>query len=253
LSPLVISLLACALMLLGAVAGARLRRSLPDHHLDERTKEIVRLGAGLIAGIAAVMLGFLINSASITFTAQRGQVERVAADLILLDHMLDGYGPEARPIRVLMRQGVDELVQHVWPADAGTPPLEPRMAPGSIGAQGFVDISSLKAEDPKQRALQTQAIQVAMDIARARLTLFEMAKSPTPWPIVAVLVFWFIGLFASFCLFTPLNATGVGALVVMALSLSAALFLYLEMGQAFSGLMRISSESIATVLPPLSP
>jgi len=67
LSPLVISLLACALMLLGAVGGARLRRSLPDHHLDERTKEIVRLGAGLIAAIAAVMLGFLINSASITF------------------------------------------------------------------------------------------------------------------------------------------------------------------------------------------
>ena len=253
MSPLVISLLACALMLLGAVAGARLRRSLPDHHLDERTKEIVRLGAGLIAAISAVMLGFLINSASITFTAQRVQVERVAADLILLDHMLDGFGPEARPVRVLMRQGVDELVRHVWPADGGTPPPEPRMAPGSIGAQAFVDISSLKAENPKQRALQTQAIQVAMDIARARLTLFEMAQVPTPWPIVAVLVFWFISLFASFCLFTPLNATGVGALVVMALSLSAALFLYLEMGQAFSGLMRISSESIATVLPPLSP
>jgi hypothetical protein len=253
LSPLVIALGACALMLLGAVAGSRLRQALPDHHLDDRTKEIVRLGAGLIAAISALVLGLLINSASSSFSAQRNQVERMAADLIMLDHMLDGYGPEARPIRALMRQGVDQMVEHVWPTQEGRPPSEPLLAPGSLGAQAFVAISALNAQDAKQRALQAQAIQVALDIGRSRLMLFEMAKTPTPWPSVGVLVFRFTGLFASFCLFAPLNATGIGARVVIALSASAALFLYLEMGQPFSGLMRISSQSIAAVLPPLGP
>jgi hypothetical protein len=240
-------------MLLGAAAGARLRQALPDHHLDDRTKEIVRLGAGLIAAISALVLGLLINSAASSFSAQRGHVERMAADLILLDHMLDGYGPEARPIRAKVREGIDQMVQHVWPARQGRPQSEPLLAPGSIGAEAFVAISALDPETAKQRALQAQAILVAMDIGRSRLMLFEMAKAPTPWPIVGVLVFWFTGLFASFCLFAPLNATGIGALVLIALSASAALFLYLEMGQAFSGVMRISSQSIAAVLPPLGP
>jgi hypothetical protein len=253
LSPLVISLLAGALMLLGAVAGTCLRRALPDHHLGDRTKEIVRLGAGLIAAISALVLGFLINSASIAYSAQRSEVERMAADLILLDHMLDGYGPEARPIRALLRQGVDQMVHHVWQAEEEVPLSEPLLAPGSFSAQVFLAISVLPGGGPVQSALRAQAMQVAMDIARARLILYERAKAAIPWPIVAVLVFWFTGLFASFCLFAPLNPTGVGALIVIALSASAALFLYLEMGHAFSGLMRISRESIASVLSPLGP
>jgi hypothetical protein len=153
LSPLLIALGACALMLLGAVAGSRLRQALPDHHLDDRTKEIVRLGAGLIAAISALVLGLLINSASSSFSAQRSQVERMAADLIMLDHMLDGYGPEARPIRALMRQGVDQMVEHVWPTQEGRPQSEPLLAPGSIGAQSFVAISALNPENARQRAL----------------------------------------------------------------------------------------------------
>lgn len=102
------------------------------------------------------------------------------------------------------------------------------------------------------RAVQSQAVQPAIDIARARLMLFERARAPVPFPILGVLVFWLTALFASFCLFTPVNRAASASLVMVTLSASAALFLILEMGQAFAGLMEISRRTLSTVLPLLT-
>jgi hypothetical protein len=41
----------------GILLGALLRRTLPKHHLNEHAKDVVRLGVGLIAAIAALVLG----------------------------------------------------------------------------------------------------------------------------------------------------------------------------------------------------
>ena len=82
-------------MLLGAVFGVLLRRWLPDHHLDDHTRDLVRLGAGLVGTIAALVLGLLINSANSSYEAQRGEVRQIAANLILVDAVLDQYGPDA--------------------------------------------------------------------------------------------------------------------------------------------------------------
>jgi hypothetical protein len=44
----------------GILLGALLRRTLPKHHLSEEAQDVVRLGVGLIATIAALVLGLLI-------------------------------------------------------------------------------------------------------------------------------------------------------------------------------------------------
>ena len=104
MQPIWISLTACGVMLLGAAIGVLLRRRLPDHHLDEHARDIVRLGAGLVGTIAALVLGLLINSANSSYEVQRGEVRQIAANLILLDAALDQYGPEAKPVRLLLRK-----------------------------------------------------------------------------------------------------------------------------------------------------
>ena len=65
-------------------------------------------------------------------------------------------------------------------------------------------------------------------------------------PFVAVLVFWLAIIFASFSLFARLNPTLIVALVMFALSSSAALFLIAEMSEPFSGLLQIPSASWRT-------
>lgn len=237
-------------MMLGAAGvGIQLRRALPKHHLDGSTKEIVTAGTSLVAAILAVVLGLLIDSARSSFDNQRNELRKLASDLILLDHLLDAHGPDTRPIRVLMRRGLDQLVHHIW--QDGKPDQAPELGPGSIAGQVYFAIHALPATNEVQRALKEHAIHVSIDIARARAMIIQQAEEGTPYAMVAVLVFWFAIIFASFCLFTPVNATGAVALVVFAVSASAALFLYLEMTLAFSGFISIPSRALSVILPPL--
>ena len=56
MSALTLSGMIFVLTLGGIFLGALLRRALPGHHLDSHAKDVVRLGAGLIATIAALVL-----------------------------------------------------------------------------------------------------------------------------------------------------------------------------------------------------
>jgi hypothetical protein len=69
----------------------------------------------------------------------------------------------------------------------------------------------------------------------------EQARGYLSWPFFVVLVFWLVVLFVGFGLFARLNATVFAALFIGALSVAGAIFLILEMNNAYSGLMQISS------------
>lgn len=251
MQPIWISLATCGIMLLGAVIGVLLRRWLPDHHLNDHARDIVRLGAGLVGTIAALVLGLLINSASSSYEAQRGEVRQIAANLILLDAVLDQYGPEARPIRLMMRQATDQMIDRIWHEDSER--AGALYGSGTIASQVYASLHALPTDTAVKSGLVAQALQLAVPISQARLALYEQSRSGLPTPIVVVLIFWLTVLFASYCLFSPVNPTSAVALVLVALSASAALFLILEMGEPFSGFMQISSASIRTALPPLAP
>lgn len=252
MNPTETSFAAFALMLVGALSGVVLRRTLPDHHLDQNTKDVVRLGAGLVATISALVLGLLINSANGTYEAQRTEVRKIAADIILLDRLLAQYGLETKPIRLELRHAVGTMIDQIWGAAQESAAEAGTIGPTSVGAHIYSSIHTLPTDSSLQRAVQGQALQTAIEISHARLMLYERSKSTMPAPFLAVLVFWLTALFVSFCLFTPVNPTSAVALIVIALSASAALFLILEMGQPFSGFMQISDGALRTALQPLA-
>lgn len=82
------SLVAFATIFGGAFIGAWLRRRLPEHHLGDATKDIVRLGTGLLGTLSALVLGLLIASANSSYDTQSTYVRRLTANLILLDEIL---------------------------------------------------------------------------------------------------------------------------------------------------------------------
>jgi hypothetical protein len=125
-SALALSGIIFVLTLGGILLGTLLRRALPRDHLNSHTKDVVRLGAGLIATIAALVLGLLIAAAKGSFDTQTGQVRQITADLILLDNIPAQYGPEARAIREQIRSTVNPFADGLWrEKEAGTTgPLE---------------------------------------------------------------------------------------------------------------------------------
>ncbi len=253
MSPIEISLLSFVLMLGGAATGYLLRRGLPDHHLDEHAKDIVRLGAGLVATISALVLGLLISSASSSYEAQRNEVRQMAASLILLDELLERYGSEARPIRQTIRAAIPPLVVQLWGDLSARGPTTLSMEPSGNASRAYMALHELAPLTDAQRSIKIQALQTATDLQRSRLMLFERSHAGIPAPFLAILIFWLTMIFVSFCLFSPLNPTSIVALILIALSASGAIFLILEMGQPFEGLMQISSRALRTALPPLAP
>jgi hypothetical protein len=59
MSPLALSGIIFVLMLGGIIVGSLLRNALPEHHLNKDSQDVVRLGVGLIATMAALVLGLL--------------------------------------------------------------------------------------------------------------------------------------------------------------------------------------------------
>ena len=114
MSALILSGIIFVLTLGGIFLGTLLRRTLPRHHLNEDFKDVVRLGVGLTATMAALVLGLLIAAAKGSFDTQTSQVRQITADLIQLDNVLAQYGPEARPVREQIRSTVGPFADRLW-------------------------------------------------------------------------------------------------------------------------------------------
>ena len=251
MSPIAVSLIAFAIILAGAFAGTLLRKSLPDHHLADDAKDLVRLGTGLIATIAALVLGLLISSAKTSFDTQTSQVQHVTADVVLLDQLLAHYGPEARDARDLLRRAIGPLVDRIWQESGAKHVKDTPFAATAVAEDANARIDALEPKTEAQRSLKSRAVQLVTDLTQTRLLLFAQSGKSIPMPFLAVMVLWLAIIFMSFCLFSRLNPTLIVALVVFALSASAAIFLILEMSEPFAGLMQIPSAPLRNALAPL--
>ena len=235
----------------GALLGMFLRNTLAGHHLSTDAKDVVRLGTGLIGTIAALVLGLLIASAKNSYDTQSTQIKQMTANIILLDNFLEQYGPETGAIRNLLRRGVVILADRMWRENnsdlAKAAPFEASAASEAF----YLKLQELSPQNDFQRSLQARAIQLSTDIAQARLLLFAQMGNSIPMPFLVVLIFWLTIIFASFSLFAQPNAIVIGSLFIFALSAAGAIYLVLELGQPFAGLMQISSAPLRNALTPL--
>ncbi len=233
----------------GALLGMFLRAVLPEHHLSEKSNNIIKLGMGLIGTLAVFVLGLMIAGAQSSYREQRSDILQMSANIIFLDRILADYGPETKEARDLLRRSVVRMLDQIWPADSSKPAqLDPTEARG-----GFLynKIQSLTPHSDAQRSLQAQALTLAFNLVQTRYLMFTQQFKSVPVPfliVLAVLVFWFTTIFLSFGLYAPTNATVIATLFLAALSLSGAIFLLVELNQPFEGLLRMPSEPLRIAL-----
>jgi hypothetical protein len=94
-SALNLSLVAFAFIFGGALLGMLLRSVLPEPHLNADSRDVVRLGTGLLATLAALVVGLLIASAQSSFQTQSNQIKQITANIVLLDNLLARSGPQS--------------------------------------------------------------------------------------------------------------------------------------------------------------
>ena len=245
MSSITLSLIVFACVFGGALVGLLVHSVLPQHHLTSETKDIVKLGMGLVGTMAALVLGLLVASAKGSYDAQSTEVTQLAANVALLDRVLARYGPETKDMRSFLRAAVIRAVDQMWPKGGATEAAAPTAAGGEVF---YEKIQELSPKNETQRSLQSQAISLAMDIGKMRWLMYEQATSSVSLPLLIVLVVWLTAIFISFGLFAPFNGTVVSSLIIAALSVSGAVFLILEMYTPYAGFVQISNAPLRAAI-----
>ena len=249
MSPFAISVIVFACVFGGALAGILVSSRLPSHHVTSETKDVVRLGMGLVATTVALALGLLIASAKSYYDTQSAEVTQLAANVVLLDRVLLHYGPETQEARAMLRNTVAHVADFISAPGAN----RAQFVLGGKSAEGLFDkIQELSPKNDSQRSLQAQAQGLAIQLGQTRWLMFAQQSVSVPMPLLEILVFWLTMLFISFGLFAPHNGTVVASLFISALAVSAAIFLILEMYQPYSGLIRISVAPLRAALTQLA-
>lgn len=223
-----------------ALLGLYLRTLLPEHHLETDSIAAVKLATGMIATMAALVLGLLVSSAKSSFDTVNAQVTHEAANVILLDRVLAQYGPETLEIRGLLKQVVNAGLQHVASGDPAQ--LATLHGPEAFKRGEYLErkLAELSPKTDLQRRLQARALAMTDDMLAVRELGLLQAVGSTPTVLLIVLVSWLCIIFGTFGLFTHANATVTIALFLSTLCTSTAIFLILEMNTPLDGVVRIS-------------
>ena len=205
----------------------------------------MKLGAGVIATVTALVLGLLISSAKGTFDEASAKITQAGAKVIMLDELLDRYGPETKQLH----RAVELMLGRIWPSEAT----------GTVAGMGAIEqsrqirlmqdrLGAVAPSDDAHRQILSQAQQVVSDVGQARWMLTEEAQKTLPTPLVVVLIFWLAVLFTSFGIFAPRNVTVVIVLLVCACSMAGAIFLILELNHSLDGFIKVSCAPLREAL-----
>jgi hypothetical protein len=252
MSSITISWIVFGSLVAGTVLGMLLRALLPGHHLTPESKDVVKVGMGLIGTMTALVLGLLIASAKSSFDAQRNGLGQLAGNVIFLDRILARYGPESKEMRAMLTASVADMMKRTWPQE-GSQSDPNQSGTGTEGRyEGLFDkLQELSPKNDMQRGLHAQALKTLTDMTQSRWVLFAESGSSIPAPFLIVLVCWLALLMASFSLFAPPNATALLTLLICALAISSAIFLILELDRPFHGMIQISSAPMRSALAQL--
>jgi hypothetical protein len=244
MTSLTVSAIVFGCVLAGVLLGMIFRAMLSEKQLTAESKDLVKLGMGLIGTMTALVLGLLIASAKGSYDTQRNGLAQMSGNIIFLDRTLARYGPETTDAREMLHASVVDLLERTWPDE--NPQAVQTEKGGTEGRyEGlYVKIEALTPKNETQRTLQSQALKTAADIGQLRWLLFAQKGGSIPTPFLVVMVGWLALILGSFGLFAPRNGVAYLALLLCVLAVSSAVFLILELDQPFDGMIRISSAPL---------
>ena len=205
-----------------------------------------------MATLVALVLGLMISSANTARIAVQTAYATGLANAAMLDLHLAEYGTETQQARALLRHALLRKLQATWPTeDFG--PQEPANGSG-IGAIESMEreLLRLSPANDAQKWLLSQALQATSNLGQIRWVLANQEAGFTvPVPFLIVLVCWSTAIFTSFGLLAKINITVLVTLFISALAVSVAIFLILDLGNPFAGLMQVSSAPAHALLDAL--
>jgi hypothetical protein len=252
MSPWAVALIVAAIIIAGAAFGRDLRLRLPDHHLADETKDMVKIGIAFLTTLAALLLGLILSSAKGSFDSKSEELQAAATKIALLDHSLRQMGPAADPARSTLRVAVAGWEAEVSRSD-GAHALPAALREDAQGLKDVRDaIQAITPRDDTQRLAWSKSLQLLDDLEQIRSLAIRQTGSTMTVPLLVLVIFWLTLIAFAMNVFAPRNGTINALNVLSAISAASAIFLILEMDRPFGGLIRVSVAPVHEVLLQLS-
>jgi hypothetical protein len=244
----VVALLVFACVCGSMLFGVYLRLVLPEHQFGDEAKDVAKLAIGLIATMAALVLGLLLSSARGSFDALNTELVRSSATAVRLDRVLARYGPETQSIRTVLKTNYAQSVDIIASGDASR--LAMLSSPEGIGKGEDLQrqVEDLAPQTAAQRQLKARALQLVDEAFSARWLALLQGRGSLPVPLLVLLVSWLSIIFGTLGLYAPRTITTMATLVMCVMSTSGAIFLIMEMKVPLGGVVRISLEPMYAAL-----
>src|SRR5271168_550145 len=245
MSILLICLLIFVLFMVAGYAGLALQTKLTSEHKTGETKGVVGQVSGLVSLLLALVLGTLIGVSWAYFSGQRTNLENFSAQVLRLDQALAQYGPETKPLREKIKAGIQKGYDTFWGGGDADPNLLSVAVPLANGQAISDFLATLKPATDAQKAALATANQYASMVEQSRLLMsLQVASGPVSWILIAIMVFWTVALFFGIGLFAESNLLVIAALAFGAASIAFAIFLILELGLPYTGMLKVSPAAL---------
>ena len=182
-----------ALLLAASGVGMYLHDQLGEQHRSSETKDHVRLVVSILVTFTALVLSLMLSEVKGSFDTFDSRLRAFAGDISNLDIHLREYGPDADPIRAMIRKYVAASIADSWRDEAAPSGDFPRFdGPASVerpelGALLIQVDAAIHKLDPPDRFHQrlTDSLSNQIDEAlRARRQLFEASHDTISWPLM---------------------------------------------------------------------
>lgn len=231
----------------GACAGMWGARRLKADHLSKETQEAVKLGVGMVAAMASLILGLMTASVKGNFDSTAKDVQQYATYLVTLDLALRHYGPDAAPARTALIDYTRGALAETWPEVAAEAKVASVDSEQRLSAVGAI-IRTLEPKTPAQTDLKSEALDRYKSLAALRWVLIAESATQVPPVFIAVIIVWLTLIFLSFGLFAPVNAVSIIVFLLCGASLGGAIFIILEMSTPFDGIIIVPSDAMQGAL-----
>lgn len=232
------------------VIGLILQRLLPDTSTTGGPRDMIGAVVGLLTLLSALVMGLLIWTAYGVYSGQNLAIQTLAAKVLQYDLALADYGPEAKDLRLQVRQALASTIEQVWRADESDNEFAAHNFAAAIKSLRNRDEALDKLTPTTDQQKTALAAAKAMDdsIGQSRLQMSFALTSAVSYPLVLIVVGWAAILFCGFGLMSKGHTMSVVCVLVGAIAVASAVYLILDLSSPYSGVFRASSEPLEQVL-----
>lgn len=242
MTPPSISLIALTLIFGSALAGMIIQSFLPEHHLSEDSKTIIKAARSVVVGLAALTLGLLIATAKESFDTKVSELKTGTSKMIVLNRLLVNFGDESNAARAALRKLAESGIKSLERANTEGRPINEILGQGID--QLLHELMELPEKTARENWIKNSALALGNEIAISRWKIHQNSSASVSSLFLFILIFWLMTIFFSLGLIAPFNAAVIIALLMAAVSMTGAILLTMELDQPYGGLIQISTEPI---------